>query len=112
MKWKDIMSKAPNGVIAVCVTVFACVVVLTLGAFAWKTGDPTELRSLLNTLFNLATLLLTGTATVVAGAAARSSEQAAKQTNGDLDRRIESAINRALHPESPSPSVKPATDGE
>ncbi len=102
MKWKDIMRKAPNGVLAVCITVFACVVVLTLGAFAWKTGDATELRSLLNTLFNVATLILTGTSVVVAGSAARSSDQAAQQTNGALDGRIQEAVTRALESRYPS----------
>ncbi len=96
MNWKTIMSKAPNGVIAVCVTVFLCVVVLSFAALAWKSGDMSELRSLINTLFNVATLILSGGALVVGGAAARSADQAARQTNGELDKRIRDAIGSAL----------------
>ncbi len=96
MKWKELMSKAPNGVIVVCVTVFAITVVLSFAALAWKSGDMTELRSLINTLVNFATLILSGGALVVSGAAARSSDQAARQTNGELDRRIREAISSAL----------------
>ena len=96
MKWKDIMNKAPNGVITVCLTVVAITVILSFAALAWKSGDMSELRSLVNTIVNIATLALTGGALVVGGAAARSADQAARQTNGALDARIEEAVAKAI----------------
>ena len=73
----------------VCITVAFVAVV---GAFAWLSAigaDGTEFRSFLNTVVNLATLLATGGAVAFAG-------QAAKQTNGDLDARIATAVTVAL----------------
>lgn len=96
MKWKEIMSKAPNGVVAICITVFAMTVVLSFAALAWKSGDMTELRSLINTLFNFGTLILSGGSLLAAGASARSADQAARQTNGELDKRIQTAVARAI----------------
>lgn len=110
MNWKLIMQKAPNGVIAVCVTIFACVVVLSFAALAWKSGDMSELRSLINTLFNVATLILSGGALVVGGAAARSADQAARQTNGELDGRIQSAVQAAMLTREQSRSVEAGRD--
>ncbi len=90
------MQRSPNGVLAVCITVFACTLVLAFGALAFKTGDASALTSFVNTVVNVASLVLSGTATVVAGSAARSSDQAVKQTNGVLDQRIENAVRKAL----------------
>lgn len=82
------LSKIPQAA-WVCLTVAFVAVV---GAFAWLSAvgaDGTEFRSFLNTIVNLATLLVAGGGVAYAG-------QAAKQTNGDLDKRIEAAVTRAV----------------
>ncbi len=73
----------------VCLTV---AFVATVGAFAYlsaKGADSGEFSRFLNTVVNLATLLLGGGALAYAG-------QAAKQTDGDLDARIQQAVKQAL----------------
>lgn len=80
----------------VCLTlaflgVLAALVVLSV------TGTPAdELWTLLNRVANFGGLLLGGGSVVYAGAAARNSQQAAEQTNGALDERIEAGVQRAL----------------
>lgn len=82
------LSKIP-AVAWACITI---AFVSVVAAFAWLSAvgaDGTEFRSFLNTVVNLATLLATGGAVAFAG-------QAAKQTNGDLDARIQRAVTMAL----------------
>jgi hypothetical protein len=58
--------------------------------------DAAEFRGFLNVVSNLAGLLLGGGAVVYSGAAAKNSQQAAEQTNGALDERIEAGVRAAL----------------
>lgn len=89
------MSKVP-AVAWVCATlaflgVIAAVVILTaLGL------ESTELFRVLNVVMNGALLLVGGAGTVYAGAAARNAQEAAQQTNGQLEGRIAAAVETAL----------------
>lgn len=73
------------------VAIFAAYVVTPLTG-----ADGTELRSLINQILNVGTLLAVGGGAVYSGAAARNSEKAAEQTNGTLDARITEGVARAL----------------
>jgi hypothetical protein len=64
----------------------------TVGAFAFLSytgSDAAEFRGFLNIVMNLANLLVTGGALAYAG-------QAAQQTNGGLDKRVQAAARAAL----------------
>lgn len=82
------MSKIPTPVI-VCITAAFLGVIITLGWLSAVDADATEIRSFINLVMNLAGLLLGGGALTYAGLAAR-------QTNGDLDKRIEAGARAAL----------------
>lgn len=83
------MSKIP-------VPVYVCLTVAflgVLGVFAYLSAigaDGSEFRSFLNTMLNLVTLVVSGSAAVYAG-------KAQSQTNGDLDARIEAAVTTSLN---------------
>ena len=96
MSIRGILKNAPGGVIAICVTVLAVTVVAAFVVLAVTDSDATEFRSWLNTLLNLAGLLLGGTATVAASAAAKSAQAAEQQTNGELDGRIAAAVQSSM----------------
>lgn len=82
------MSKIPTPV-WVCLTAAFIAVVGAFVILSNSGSDPTEFRSFLNTVMNLAGLLLTGGTLAFAG-------QAAKQTNGGLDSRIRDAVAAEL----------------
>lgn len=94
------MKNAPSWVIIVCLTIVFCVVV---GAFVFlsATGaDASEFRTFLNTLLNIASVLIGGGAFVAAGAAAKSAANAEKQTNGapgGLQDTVRQAIKHELN---------------
>lgn len=91
----DLMRNVP-GVAWVCLTVAFLAVV---GAFVVLdvTGtDGTEFRGFLNIVANLAGIVLGGGGLIYSSAAQRSAAQAARQTNGDLDGRIQAAVSEAL----------------
>jgi len=73
----------------VCITVAFVTVVVAFVVLSANGSDSTEFRSFLNTVMNLAGLLLTGGAVAFAG-------QAAKQTNGGLDERIRAGVAAEL----------------
>jgi uncharacterized protein YfeS len=76
--------------------VYACLTLAFLGVlavFAYLSAigaDGTEFRSFLNTIVNLVTLVVSGSAAVYAG-------KAQSQTNGQLDKRIEEGAMKALN---------------
>ncbi len=83
------MGKIPTPVY-VCLTIAFLGI---LGVFAYLSAigaDGTEFRSFLNTVVNLVTLVVSGSAAVYAG-------KAQKQTNGDLDARIQDGVTAALN---------------
>lgn len=93
---RGVVVKAPNGVLLVCVTVFASVVVGAFTLIAVVGGDATELRALINTLLNVGALILSGGSFLYAGVAARSSNEAAENTNGKLEKTVHTAVKQAL----------------
>jgi hypothetical protein len=72
-----------------CLTIAFVSVVATFGVLSAIGAEGTEFRSFLNSVVNLATLLVAGGGVAYAG-------QAAKQTNGHLDQRIKDAVTAAL----------------
>jgi hypothetical protein len=80
----------------VCLTVAFLGLLGSLVALSIAGAPADELWLLMNRISNLAGLVLGGGSVVYAGAAARNSQQAAKQTNGALDERIEAGVQRAL----------------
>lgn len=73
------------------VGIFAAYVVAPLTG-----ANGADLRSLINQILNVGTLLAVGGGAVYSGAAARNSEKAAEQTNGTLDARIQEGVRAAL----------------
>ncbi len=80
-----------GAVAVVAVALIVCLTVLSaLGA------DSTEVSRLLNTALNFIGPIVSGGAYLRASQAAEASRQTVTQTNGDLDRRIEAALEKAL----------------
>jgi hypothetical protein len=92
------MQKLPTAA-WVCITVAFLGVLAVFAVLSVSGSDGTEFRSFLNTVVNLATLLLSGGALAYAGAAQ-------KQTNGALDDRVQDAVKAALT-EQRAADVKP-----
>jgi hypothetical protein len=86
----------PMAVLIVCGTVIAITVILCLTVLSYYGKDASEVRSLVNTVVNLATLILSGGAFVVSGAGYRSAKTTEENTNGSLDTRITKAVRAAL----------------
>lgn len=96
MNGRKVDLKAVPQVVWVCLTI---AFLGTIGAFvvlAITGSDGTEFRSFLNTVVNLAGLLLGGSSAVYAGVAAKNSQTTKDQTNGALDARIAKAVAREL----------------
>lgn len=94
-----IATKASNTVLVVCATIMGIVIVasiVTLSIFNKSTDD---LFRVLNTIWNLAGILLSSGAFIYAGSAARQTHQVVQQTNGDLDTRIEDAVRKVVRDE-------------
>ena len=92
MSVRDIVSKAPNSVLAVCGTTFGVAVIGAFTYLAHTGGDTADLRSLLNMILNVAAVILSGGAFASASASATSSKNAEEQTNGKLTATVKSAI--------------------
>lgn len=75
----------------VFVAVLAGIVVLSVTG-----SDLTEFKSILNIVGNFAAVALSGGSVLLAGAAAKNSQDTKEQTNGQLDARIEAGVARAL----------------
>lgn len=94
-KLGEVMRNVPN---ALFYTVGACFIAI-IAAFvvlAWNGSSTADLRAFLNTILNIASVLLGGGSLVFAGAAAKSAGRAEQQTNGALDDRIAEGVSRAL----------------
>jgi sulfite exporter TauE/SafE len=89
------LSKVPP-IVWVCLTV-AFLGVLSAYVYLDVSGtEGAEFRGFMNIVMNAFNLLVTAVVAALAGQAAHSAKQAANQTNGDLDRRLEAAADRAL----------------
>lgn len=92
----NVVQKAPNGVIALCVTSVVLALIGAFTALAYAGKDTQQLAYLLNALMS-SLGFLTGTgAFLYAGAAAKSSAQTEENTNGELTRRIHAAVANAM----------------
>jgi ABC-type transport system involved in cytochrome bd biosynthesis fused ATPase/permease subunit len=84
------------GIVWACVTVAFVAVLAALVIMAAIGADSTELTRFLNLIMNTAILIVGGAGAVYSGAAAKSAQDAAQQTNGQLDQRITDAVAQAL----------------
>ncbi len=98
-----LMKKAPNALLVLCGTIIALAILASLVFLSAKGKDAAEVRGFVNILVNFGGLILGATATVAAGSANRTAEEAREaaqttvsQTNGALDARIQYAIEKAL----------------
>lgn len=103
-------------VVWACVTVAFVAVLASLVIMAAIGADSTELTRFLNLIMNTAILLVGGAGTLYAGAAAKSAQDAAQQTNGQLDQRITDAVAQALAEQravdvAPGGEFRPAAGG-
>lgn len=93
----------PTGALIIAVTTVIVVVIACLTLLAYAGKDASQLRSFINTVLNIGSVVLSGGGLIYAGSAnakasqaADKSAQAADQTNGGLDARIHAAVTRAL----------------
>lgn len=91
-----IMRNAPNALIWAVALCFLGV----LASFVTLAGmgaDTTDLRTFLNTALNIAAALFSGTAVVVAGAAARSAGKVQEmQENGHVTEKVEEGVRNVM----------------
>lgn len=94
-KLGDVVKNAPNALIWAVTVVF--VAVLASFVILSVTGSNSDdLRSIINTIMNVAAVVLTGGGAVLAGSAARSAKNTEEQTNGSLDKRIADGVAAGL----------------
>jgi len=93
---RGVTLKNVPAVVWVCVTLAFLGVLTALVVMAAIGADQTELTRFLNLAMNTALLLISGAGAVYSGAAAKSAQDAAHQTNGALDQRIADAVTYAL----------------
>lgn len=91
-----VVTKAPNSVIVICVTVVVCSVIGAVTALSYAGSDTTELSRLINTLFNVVSVIFSGGAFLYSGAAAKRADDSANSVNGELHKKIESSVRQAL----------------
>lgn len=91
------MKNAPNWVIVVCSTVVFITVVAAFTLMAVLKVDSGEFRSFLNTVLNVATVVLSGGAFLAAGSSAKSAAKAEEQTNGQMKSTIHAAVQDAMN---------------
>lgn len=109
-----LVSKAPNVVLIVCVTLLSITVVGSVVVLTLHDKDINALTSVLNVIFNFVTVILAGGAFAFAGAAAKRSDDAAygtehmtaklddvsenvnTQLNGELDKRIRGLVAQVI----------------
>jgi hypothetical protein len=102
----DIVKNAPNALIfAVCFVFVAIIAAFTI--LSAVGADTTELRSFLNLVLNVAATALAGTGVVVAGSAAKSAQNAERQTNGLAD-----AERRQIAVDAAREALKAAESGD
>jgi hypothetical protein len=83
-------------VVWICATIAFLAIVAAFVALGITGANGTDFRSFINTAANLGGLLLTGSGAIYAGVAARNSQSAKEQTNGQLDARIAKAVAAEL----------------
>lgn len=88
------MKNAPNSLVW-AVTIIFVTIVAAFVVLAATGSDSTDLRAFLNTIMNIASVVLGGGGLVVAGAAAKSAHQAVTQTNGLADTERQDIARRA-----------------
>ena len=95
-------------------TVLAVVVLGCVTILAYAGKDATELRSLINTVLNFASVALGGGTLLYAGSANQKASKAVEQTNGALDQRIREAVANAVATTIPldSASVQAASTSD
>lgn len=91
------MKNAPNWVIAVCSTIVFITIVAAFTLMAVLKVDSGEFRSFLNTVLNVASVVLSGGAFIAAGSSAKSAAKAEEQTNGQLTSTIHEAVQKAIN---------------
>jgi hypothetical protein len=104
-----IVKNAPNALIYAVVICFVAIIA-SFTILSITGSNTADLKSFLNLALNLAAGLFSGGALVVAGAAAKSAGNAEKSVNGDLDKRIEHGVRRAIvTPHGPGSGESPAS---
>lgn len=101
MTWGDTVKGTPNWILYSCATVILITLIGSFTILAWGGKDATELRSLVNTLLNIAAVLLSSGGAVLAGLAAKKSTEAAENTNGKMQQTIATAIHDEVHSSVP-----------
>jgi hypothetical protein len=91
----EILKNAPNSLIY-AVTVAFVVVIGALTALSIAGADSSNLVSFMDTILNIVAALFSGGALVVAGAAAKSANNAEKQTNGDFHQAVQDTVREAM----------------
>jgi hypothetical protein len=108
---ESLMAKAPNTVLWVCGTVVAVAILICITVLSYFEKDADTLVRVINTVLNAAGVLLGGGAFVYSASAAKRADDAASTVeNGDLDRRIRSAVARVLATDTAEGRAA-ATDG-
>lgn len=93
------MKHVPGWVLAVIVAALTVTFLGIMGSLVYLSGknaDTTVVMQFINTAFNFALLILTGTGAAAATAAAKSAAAAEKQTNGELGPRIVESVHTAM----------------
>jgi hypothetical protein len=81
VKASDVVKNAPNSIVGAVTAIFIAIIAAFV-VLAVTDSSSVEFRSFLNTVLNIATVLLSGGAAVAAGAAAKSAAKTEEQTNG------------------------------
>lgn len=89
-------TRVPNTVVIICATVVTITLIGCITVLSVYSRSTDDLFRFLNTILNGAGVLSGLGAFLYAGAAAKSSQVAAQQTNGSLDERIQTAVHKAL----------------
>jgi len=77
-------------------TILGVTLIIAMTVLSYADKDSTELRSLINTVLNAVSVILSGGAVVFARNAQTNAAIAAEQTNGAMDPRMEQAVARVL----------------
>src|ERR1700748_3937836 len=90
-KLGDVVKNVPNALIWAITIAF--VAILAAFVILAATGSSSaDLRSILNTILNVASVIFGGTGLAAAAAAAKSAGRAEQQTNGQVDQRITDGV--------------------
>jgi hypothetical protein len=89
------LKSTPNVALLICATVLGVVLITSFTILAWGNKDATELRSLINTMLNIAGVVLGSGGLLYSSIAARKSSEAAENTNGKMDEKIKESVKQA-----------------